>query len=104
MRITPLAVWCYRIKDLTEFESAIRLEVSLSHSSITAQDAAICYCLAIRLALQKSHSRFEAYDIIREWASKHSEDRVFQWFKLLDQSVGNPGPSTPIGEIISAKK
>jgi ADP-ribosylglycohydrolase len=68
MRITSLAVWAHKIESMDEFCNAIKLEVSLSHANPIVQDAAICYCLAIRFAIKKECSRLEAFNRVRDWA------------------------------------
>ena len=42
-------------------EKAVREEVMLTHSSQIIQEAAICYCIAIRALLNKVGDRQNAY-------------------------------------------
>jgi len=65
MRITPLAIFCSQIDDIKLFENAIRSEVSLTHSSLIAQNAAICYCLAIKTLINENGDRKKAYEFTK---------------------------------------
>ncbi len=61
MRITPLAVYLANLEDDATFAHAVRSEVSLTHSNRTAQDAAVCYCLAIKVLINSLGDREAAY-------------------------------------------
>ncbi len=61
MRITPLAVYLSKVEDDKEFAELVRAEASLTHYNRIVQDAAVCYCLAIRELIKTPGAREKAY-------------------------------------------
>jgi hypothetical protein len=57
-------------------------EVSLSHACKVVQNAAICYCIAIKTLINAPGVHLEAYNNARQWAKEHDKElnSVNSWF------------------------
>lgn len=53
MRITPLAVWCLKLKDKEDIFKAVELENKITHSNRIVHIASFVYVLAIRWLIKK---------------------------------------------------
>jgi len=86
MRITPLAVFASKIKDNKIFEKVIRSEATLTHANETAQQVAICYCIAIRELINqpKEKDRKKAYEVAKTWALENGNEIIKSWFSDID--------------------
>eukprot|EP00347_Sterkiella_histriomuscorum_P010363 403376591 len=83
MRITPLAVWCRNLIDEDVIKAA-KLDTSLSHSNIVAQEASALYCLAIKRIFQNVSNRQDIYQEIKQIAKSTCSNDIQSWFELID--------------------
>lgn len=70
MRITPLAVWGYRLQPEDLYE-AVKLQTALTHSNKTAIDSCYLYCFAIGHLINHGDPQL-AYKLTKEEAKKYS--------------------------------
>ena len=95
MRITPLAVFVAGIEDEKLLEQIVKSEVSLTHSNTPVQEAAICYCLAIKTLINNPGNRALAYETAkylrgfthnRNWAIAHATKELQEWFTVVESA------------------
>ena len=96
MRIAPLAIWSSQLRSLDDLETAVRLEVSLTHPNKTVQDASICYCIAIRHLMNNRSDTNGAYLKVVCWISKNCYGEIVEWWELVKRdemisATDNPG-------------
>ena len=78
MRITPLAVWGYRLSE-SELLNAVQLQTNLTHSNPDANQACYLYCLAIKHLINNVGDAEGAYKKAKSQAGIISE-----WFDLIE--------------------
>ena len=64
MRITPLAVWGRELSN-ADLDKAVRVDTKITHPHETAQQACVCYCIAIKHLLANLGNRQGAMKALR---------------------------------------
>ena len=82
MRLSPLAVWCYRLGD-DELAKAVRAEVGLTHVNEVNGDACVCYCMAIA-SLVSGANASKAYNRVKAWISSNGSKGIREWFEYIE--------------------
>lgn len=81
MRITPLAVWGYRLSK-EDLYKAVLYETRLTHCNEVAIEACQLYCYAISLIMNGEEDRIKVYDMVKA-DSHYTKD----WFDELEKDI-----------------
>jgi ADP-ribosylglycohydrolase len=84
MRITPLAVWCYKLSKEDLFH-AVKLQTALTHSNPLAIEASYLYCFAIQKLIMHGNRQKAFHDTLEE--SKRGEVKLEDSLTYLLEKV-----------------
>lgn len=96
MRITPLAVWCYKLSD-QDLLTAVKLQTYLTHCHPLVVEACYLYCLAIKQILNGPDQIQGVYQSIRDHAM--SRGILSEWFEAIEK-----GELPPVSKHIGWSK
>lgn len=82
MRITPLAVWCYRFISKKDVLKAVELENKITHSNEIVHFANTIYVLAIKELINTRGNRIETVKNIEKFLLKHAKNHK-NWQEIL---------------------